>query len=61
MAKIGFPRLAVIFTSMTAATAAGLTLLGVLDSNIILGGAILAAIIALSFRLGTQYRGRQQA
>ena len=61
MPEIGVTRLAVIFANLIAATAAGLTLLGVLDSNVVLGGAILAAIIVMLFQLGMQYRGRKQA
>jgi hypothetical protein len=61
MTKIGFQRLTVIFANLTAAIAAGLTLLGVLDSSVVLGGAILAAIIVISFQLGMQYRARKQA
>jgi len=61
MTKIGYQELAAIFATLTAATAAGLTLLGLLNSSVVLGGAILAAIITISFQLGVQYRGRKQA
>mgnify|MGYP000622154780 FL=1 len=61
MTKIGVQQLAVIFANLTAATAAGLTLLGVLDNSIVLGGAILAAIVVISFQLGVQYCGLKRA
>jgi len=61
MTKIGFQQMAAILANLIAGIAAGLTLLGVLDSSVVLGGAILAAIIVASFQLGVQYRGYKQA
>lgn len=57
MPEIGVTRLAVIFANLIAATAAGLTLVDVLDSSVVLGGAILTAIVALLVQLTVQYRG----